>query len=97
MYSSHGNYPETEIELTLEDAQSVSHPGPCDADVEALAKELYVAKQLARIPADSLRLELREYGAWDSDELADHSSNLLRWLWIAGNDIVEDQKDQEEN
>jgi hypothetical protein len=44
---------------------------------------------LERIDAEALRKELREYGAWDDQELTDHEQNLQRILWIAAGDIVE--------
>jgi len=88
-YWSCGNY-RTEIELTMEDAESVSHPGPCDDDVEALSKVPYVKEQLDAIDPEQLRLELSEYGAWGDDDLSDHDENLLRWLWLAGGQIVDE-------
>lgn len=79
-----------EIQMTLAQAQSASHQGRCDDDVTALMGEPKIARQLAKIPADILRDELREYGAWEDDELTDHDTNLLRILWIAAGDIVEE-------
>jgi hypothetical protein len=75
---------------SLEDAQSCSHPGRCDADVEALMDQDHISEQLAKIAPDTLREELREYGAWDSAELADHDANLMRLVWIAACDVAED-------
>lgn len=75
------------IEMTKKQAESVSHSGPCDADVEALLPQLQ--EQLNRIDPAELRKELKEYGAWDEKELADHNSNLGRLIWIAGADISE--------
>jgi hypothetical protein len=34
-----------------------------------------------------LRRTLKEYGAWDATELADHDQNLQRILWLAAGDI----------
>jgi hypothetical protein len=76
-----------ELQMTLEQAESVSHSGQCDADVEALMVDPFIALQLAKITPEVLRLELREYGAWDAEELADHKTNLGRILWLAGGDI----------
>lgn len=42
--------------------------------------------------ADKIREELREYGAWDSEELASDSDNLSRLLWIAAHNIAEEEK-----
>lgn len=43
---------------------------------------------LEKRPED-LKRKLREYGAWDDEELADHAQNLQRILWIAAGDITE--------
>ena len=75
--------------LTPEQAQSCFHPGPCDADVLALSAVPEVAAQIAAWPADALRKELREYGAWDDAELADDTQNRQRMLWIAASDMAE--------
>ena len=80
-----------ELKISLSDAKSASHQGQCDADVLALSKVPYIAEQLAQIDPQTLRDELREHGAWDSDELADHDQNLQRLLWIACGDIVEQE------
>ena len=45
--------------------------------------------RLAKIDPAILRDELREYGAWDENELADHDQNLQRLLWLAAGDIVD--------
>jgi hypothetical protein len=45
--------------------------------------------QLQKLDRALVASELREYGAWDSDELADHAQNLQRLLWIACGDIAE--------
>ena len=78
-----------ELQLTLSQAQSASHSGQCDADVLALSKVPSIARQLAKIDPEVLRSELREYGAWDAKELADHDQNIQRILWIAAGDIKE--------
>lgn len=76
-----------ELRIKRADAASATHPGPCDMDVRDLSAKPYVAKQLEAVDPDDLRKELREYGAWDSEELADHKQNLQRILWIACGDI----------
>lgn len=86
--SSHGTI---EIEMTMAQAQSATHPGPCDHDVMALSQNRKIRRQLERIDPEVLRKELREYGAWDDEDLADHAQNLQRILWIAAGDIVENQ------
>jgi hypothetical protein len=79
-----------ELEMTMEDALSASHQGQCDDDVLALSKVPRIAEQLARIDPELLRAELKEYGAWDSQELSDHDQNLQRILWLAAGDIREE-------
>jgi len=86
----HGNYGIT-LQMTMDQARSASHQGQCDADVEALSRVPVIARQLRKLDADTLRRELREYGAWDADELADHEQNLQRILWLAAGEIVERQ------
>jgi hypothetical protein len=79
-----------EIELTREQANSVFHSGPCDDDVAALRSEPAIAAQLASIDPATLRDELREYGAWEDDELQDHEANLDRILWLLASDAAEE-------
>lgn len=79
-----------ELQIAREDAESASHPGPCDADVARLRDVPYIREQLDRLPPALVAECLREYGAWDAEELADHESNLDRLLWIACGDISEE-------
>lgn len=78
-----------EIQMTKAQAQSASHPGPCDADVEELIKVPAISRQLAKIEPSKLAEELVEYGAWDAEELADHDANKRRIVWIAACNITE--------
>ena len=87
--SSHGTI---EIEMTMAQAQSASHQGQCDDDVQALSNHRKIRRQLERIDPAALRKELAEYGAWDEQELADHERNIQRILWIAAGDIVENSR-----
>ena len=79
-----------ELQIAREDAESASHPGPCDADVARLRDVPYIREQLDRLPPALVAECLREYGAWDAEELADHDANLDRLLWIACGDISEE-------
>lgn len=69
--------------------RSCSHSGPCDDDIAAARRKASIRVQLDAVDADTLRHELREYGAWDADDLADHDANLNRLLWIACCDLAE--------
>lgn len=81
-----------ELAMTLEQAQSASHQGQCDDDVRALSAEPAIAAQLESIDPQLLIRELREWGAWDDEELADHDQNLQRFLWLAAADIAEESR-----
>lgn len=65
------------------------HSGACDSDIEELLELQPIKAQLSGIPHQVLREELKEFGAWDSEELANHEENLARILWIACGDLVD--------
>ncbi len=79
-----------ELEMTLKQAQSCSHPGKCDMDVKALSNKPEISAQLEKIDPAVLREELSEYGAWEDSELQDHQVNLQRILWLLAGDIAEE-------
>ncbi len=79
-----------ELQIAREDAESASHPGPCDADVSRLRDVPYIREQLDKLSPALVVECLREYGAWDAEELADHENNLDRLLWCACCDISEE-------
>ena len=81
-----------ELEMTLKQAEMASHQGECDDDVRFLSKLPSIARQLSALDAGVLRAELKEYGAWDAGELADHDQNLQRILWLAAGDILEESR-----
>jgi hypothetical protein len=77
------------LTLTRSQARTCAHPGPADADVAALRTNPLIRRQLDKLNPEIVRDSLREYGAWDAEELADHDQNLSRLLWIACGDIAE--------
>lgn len=85
----HGNYPGIFLTLTRAQAESASHTGRCDDDVKTLSEVPGIARQLAKLDPLTLIRELKEYGAWDTEELSDHEQNLQRILWLAACDIRE--------
>lgn len=87
-----GNHASITLDMTLEQAQSGAHQGSCDNDVMELSKVPAIAQQLAKLDPEALRLELKEYGAWDATELADHEQNLQRILWLACGQIKEENQ-----
>jgi hypothetical protein len=75
------------LEMPAEAINDCSHQGPCDDDVD------YWSPRIARpneITPEALRDELREYGAWDSEELLDDDANWQRLIWIAAGNIREE-------
>lgn len=83
-----------QIEMTLEQAKSVSHQGECLPDVLELLKDKKYIRQFKKIDSESIAAELKEYGAWDEEELKDIEANLERITWIAGCNIIEDYKEK---
>ena len=75
------------LKLTMEDAETGNHQGPCDSDVACLAGKL--SEQTYLWDAEDLRAELDESGAWDDEELSDHEENIERMIWIACGDVAE--------
>ena len=86
MYSQFNRF---EIELTKKEAAMASHSGACDNDVAYLLTLPKVKRQLKNIPDELLAAELKEYGAWDQDELAIRTDNEARIIWIAAGNITE--------
>jgi len=84
-YSNYGN----DLRITRYDAQACTHSGPCEDDVLALMEKPYIKKQLSTLHPEKLRKELKEFGAWNDDELNNHQDNLMRWVWISAGEIVE--------
>ena len=78
------------LSMTRAQAASASHAGQCDHDVNTLSRAPTIARQLRKLDPDAVRAALREYGAWDDTELADHAANLQRILWIAAGNIIEE-------
>jgi hypothetical protein len=82
-----------ELQIDFDDALACSHSGSCDSDIEWLRTCPYIIEQLSKLSPKLIADGLKECGAWDADELADHDANLSRLLWIACCDL----RDQTEN
>jgi hypothetical protein len=80
-----------ELLIKLSDAENAYHSGSCDVDIANLLAVQYIADQINAINPELIAADLKEYGAWDEIELADHDANKLRLLWIACGNIVDDQ------
>lgn len=73
------------FELPYECVMNCSGPGQKDESVEYWAKKLKL-----EIDPKKLASELKEYGAWNGTELADHDENIRRIIWIGACNIRED-------
>lgn len=82
------------IDLAEDIARNCSHSGPCDDDVERARQMPEIKAELSKIDPDQLRKELKEYGAWTDQELADHNVNLDRILWLAAGQIMDELYEQ---
>jgi len=82
-----------DIKMTLEQAKSASHPGPCDHDVAVLLQQPNISKQLNAIADKALVEILSSWSFWDELELMDRAANEARILWLAAGEIIDNQKD----
>lgn len=82
-----------EIELPEDVVRVCNHSGPCDADVENSRMLPEVTAELNKLDPEKLKNELREYGAWDAEELSNHDENLNRILWIAAGDVQDNNEE----
>ena len=78
-----------ELQLTQDDVDAGYHSGACDDDIACLRREPRIAAQLDALDPALLRAELKEWGAWDAEQLADHDENLSRILWLACGDLYD--------
>lgn len=79
-----------EFQMPAEAVESCHHQGTCDSDVEYWAPKI---ERPASITPEILAAELKEYGAWTAEELADDAQNWRRIIWIAAADIQENKTD----
>ena len=84
------NFNQFSLKLTLAEAKTGSHSGPCDDDIAFLVTVPRIKKQLDKLEPVQVQDELSEYGAWSHEELADHEENLSRILWIACSNILDE-------
>lgn len=84
-----------ELNVDIDLAKTCSHPGDCESDVRILIQNPAIKDQLDNVDPDTLRDTLTEYGAWDDAELQDHGMNLVRILWVACCDLVEEYENEQ--
>jgi hypothetical protein len=84
-YSNYGN----DLKITRADANFCSQSGDCEPMVLQVMNKPYIKRQLQTLDPAKLAKELKEYGAWDFEQLQNHKQNLIRWVWISCADISE--------
>lgn len=85
-----------ELKLSPEEASSGYHSGDCEDSVRGLLSLPQIKAQMEALPMEAVRAHLREYGAWDEEELADDDMCLVRTLWLACADLVDNPQEEEE-
>lgn len=85
------------IDMTLEQAQSVSHSGDCEPNVLELLKDPEIQAQLETISPETLSEELRGYGTWEEEDRLDLQTNRERIVWLAGGSIVDEEMNNGQN
>lgn len=83
-----------EIQMTRAQAAGASHSGACDAEVAALLKVPSIKRQLEKIGPLAISAELKEYGAWNEEELNHFQDNCARIIWIAAGNITEEMTEK---
>lgn len=83
-----------EFQLTAAEIESVPRQGPADDAVETLARDPAVRERMAHVSPAELAAELKEYGAWNAVELADHEANIRRMLWLGALDFQENESEE---
>lgn len=77
--------------MTAAEAESASQSGKdAQEDVRFLLSQPKIARQFRKISDADIRAELKEYGTWDAEDLADAAANRERILWIAAGNIAEE-------
>lgn len=89
-----GNYLELEVPEFIVDVVPIS--GRADEAIDSIVSDDTVKPYLSNIDEESLRIELKEYGAWTNEELQDHQENIKRYLWIKILDYREEQSEWED-
>lgn len=82
------------LRLTGEAVCDIAQSGANDDAVAYWVDRVEYCKNLLgqdQATPDAIRAELKEYGAWDADELADDEANRRRIVWCAAWNIAEDE------
>ena len=81
-----------ELVIPTQAVGDCSHSGACDSDVAFWQSR--IARPETCTP-EKLAAELKEYGAWDAEELADDAANWNRIVWLACGNIKDEMHEME--
>lgn len=84
-----------ELAMSLDQIMRVAHAGDCYSDASFLVRKEMKA-QLKKLDKNAVRKTLKEFGTWSDEELNDHKENLIRLVWIAGNDLSDEMANDSE-
>ena len=71
-----------EIPLTGEDINSICTSGPNDLAVEYVCSKPSLRNWMTQYSKELIREEVRDYGNWTEEELANDEDNIQRLVWI---------------
>jgi hypothetical protein len=84
LYASFNRF---EIGMPKEAVDDMSASGSVDSSVAYWKPKIKISAT-----PDQIRAELKEYGAWDAEDLSDDDANLGRILWIGAGNIKEEMR-----
>ena len=85
------------IEMTEEQALSVSHSGDCESDILRLMCQPSIRRQLNNISNTELVTNLESHGAWETPEMVTRGDNEIRIIWLAACNIRKEMNEKESN
>lgn len=89
-YTAYFNYIIDGITLSEEVVKLICRSGDNTEDVRRCLELPEVKAEMLKIPRVAIVEELKEYGAWEDEELPDEQKNLEKILWIAAWNIAEE-------
>ena len=78
------------LTLPSEALEDCYHQGDCSEDVDYWVNRINWGEQ--ELNDEMIMQELKEYGCWDEQELADDHENKCRILWIAAGNYAEEKQ-----
>jgi hypothetical protein len=76
-----------ELKLFPQAVEDCYHQGDCLSDVQFWLDKI---REINQIDDVKIKEELKEYGAWDDEELNDINKNWEKIIWLGAGNIQED-------